>query len=65
MGFNMSLRRLCGMMSCMLVVSMRKMGVVASFLMVSRFVMLCRLMVVAGGVFVMFGSLSMMICEVL
>ena len=60
----MSLRRLGCMMSGMLLVPMRQMGMVAGFFMVSRLVVFCSLMVVAGSVLVVLGSLSMMICEV-
>ena len=52
------------MMSGMLLVPMRQMGMVAGFFMVSRLVVFCSLMVVAGSVLVVLGSLSMMICEV-
>jgi hypothetical protein len=60
----MPLRRLGRVMRCVLVVPMRQMGVVCGFLMVSRLVMFCSLMVVAGSVFVVRRSLSMMICKV-
>ncbi len=52
--------RLVRMLMRMQLVAMRDMGVVRGLFMVAGFVMVCRLVVMLGGLFMVFGGLAMM-----
>jgi hypothetical protein len=62
MFFGMRLPRLFCVASGMNGMTSRSMSVVSGLLVVPTFIMLCGLTVVMGGMGVMLGSLSMMLC---
>jgi hypothetical protein len=60
--FRMKLGRLRRMVSCVVVVTLRRVGVVSCRLMVACFVMLCRFMMMLRGMFVVLGCFAMVLC---
>jgi len=59
---GMVLGRFCRMVSCVVEVTLRRMRVVSRRLMVATVVMLCRFVVMPGGVFVVLCCLAVMFC---
>jgi hypothetical protein len=58
-------RRFACVMRRMMRVTVRRVGVVRGFFVIPRVVVLCRLLMMSGGVFVMLSSLAMMLCSFL
>jgi hypothetical protein len=60
--FRVKLGRLCRMVGCMMQVTLRHMRVVRCCFVVASFVMVRRFVMMPNGMFVVFGCLAMVFC---